>query len=114
MINSKITNRCPVRTTLELLGGKWRLLIVHTLSSESLRLSELGRRLPEISEKMLIQELKILFGSGLVERVNYGKVPPHVEYKLTDLGKEVMPVIQSMAQFATIYHAKIWKATDTD
>ena len=108
----KITNRCPVCTTLELLGGKWRLLIVHTLSSESLRLSELGRRIPEISEKMLIQELKILVSSGLVERINYGKVPPHVEYRLTDLGKEVIPVIQSMAQFATVYHGQILGSHD--
>jgi DNA-binding HxlR family transcriptional regulator len=66
----KVTARCPIRTTLELLGGKWKLLIVFQLAAKAQRLSELKRMLPDISEKMLIQELKNLCDSKLVIRKN--------------------------------------------
>ncbi len=98
-----ITARCPIRTTLELLGGKWKLLILFQLNERSLRPSELRKRIPDISEKMLIQELKTLVDSQLVERINYGEVPPRVEYSITDKGKNAMPVIREMKNFADKY-----------
>lgn len=98
-----ITARCPIRTTLELLGGKWKLLILFQLNERSLRPSELRKRIPDISEKMLIQELKTLVDSQLVERINYGEVPPRVEYSITDKGKNAMPVIREMKNFAHKY-----------
>jgi DNA-binding HxlR family transcriptional regulator len=100
-----ITPRCPIRTTIELLGGKWRLLIMNQLYGHTLRLSELKALIPEISEKMLIQELKVLVDSGLVIRKNYGEVPPRVEYSLSEKGLHVKPLIEQMVIFATQYMA---------
>ncbi|SFF02313.1 winged helix-turn-helix transcriptional regulator [Thermoflexibacter ruber] len=100
-----ITVRCPIRTTLELLGGKWKLLILHQLYDKTLRLSELKNLIPDISEKMLIQELKNLADSGLVIRNNFGEVPPRVEYSLTEKGRNVKPLIEQMIAFAKHYEA---------
>ncbi len=102
----KVTARCPIRTTLELLGGKWKLLIIFQLAEAPLRLSELRRRIPDISEKMLIQELKSLTENHLILRENYGEVPPRVEYSLTDKGKNALPLIGSMRNFAMEYEQK--------
>ncbi len=99
----KITARCPIRTTLELVGGKWKLLILFQLKDKPLRLSELKKRIPDISEKMLIQELKNLIDSKLVERKNFGEVPPRVEYELKPVGKKIMPLISEMINFANEY-----------
>ncbi len=105
---TKITNRCPIRTTLEMLGGKWRLLLIYQLSSqESMRYGELKRAIPDISEKMLIQELKILVDSGLVRRKSYGEVPPRVEYSLTPQGRSALPLIDQMYQFGMGYLAQL-------
>lgn len=107
MENKKIhiTARCPIRTTLELVGGKWKLLILHQLSARALRFGELRASLPDISEKMLIQELKILAVSGLVHRENFGEVPPRVEYSLTEKGHHTAPLIESMVTFARQYES---------
>ncbi len=105
----KITARCPIRTTLELIGGKWKLLILFQLVDKPLRLSELQRNIPDISEKMLIQELKSLTISGLVERKNFGEVPPRVEYKLKVIGHKVMPLIAEMRKFAAEYENELSK-----
>ena len=103
----KVTARCPIRTTLELVGGKWKLLIVYQLVKEPLRLSALKRQIPDISEKMLIQTLKSLVESKLVERKNFGEVPPRVEYKLTAIGHQIMPLISEMRNFAQVYESSI-------
>jgi DNA-binding HxlR family transcriptional regulator len=95
--------RCPVRTTLELLGGKWKLLIISQIGSETMRFSEVKHSLPDISEKMLVQELKNLCDSNLVERINYGEVPPRVEYKLTPKGLYVLPLIEELRNFGLQY-----------
>ncbi|MFP4289425.1 MAG: winged helix-turn-helix transcriptional regulator [Bacteroidales bacterium] len=99
-----ITARCPVRTTLELIGGKWKLIILQQLcNSSELRLSELKTLIPDISEKMLIQELKTLVESGLAQRKNYGEVPPRVGYFATKKGRNCKPLIKEMINFAQLY-----------
>lgn len=95
--------RCPVRTTIELLNGKWKMLIIHQLGPDTLRFSELKHRLSDISEKMLVQELKILADSQLIERINHGEVPPRVEYRLTDKGRDVLPLIEAFKDFGLRY-----------
>lgn len=90
----KITARCPIRTTLELVGGKWKLLILFQLANKPLRLSELKRQ---------IQELKSLIDSTLVERKNFGEVPPRVEYELKPIGYRIIPHITGMKNFAADY-----------
>lgn len=108
MENEKIyiTARCPVRTTLELVCGKWKLLILRQLFDKPLRLSTLKASIPDISGKMLIQELKTLVISGLVNRKNFGEVPPRVEYSLTEKGKNVKPLIGEIVKFAHLYEAQ--------
>ncbi|PPK87242.1 HxlR family transcriptional regulator [Neolewinella xylanilytica] len=98
-----MTARCPIRTTLEMVGGKWKLLILRQLYGGPLRLSALRSTIPDISEKMLIQELKILVENRLVHRENFGEVPPRVAYSLTDRGELVKPLIEEMIAFAERY-----------
>ena len=102
----KITARCPIRTTLELVGGKWKLLILYQLCNNSQRLFELKNNLPDISEKMLIQELKTLVISDLVTRKNYGEVPPKVVYSITEKGRHCLPLIHEMRNFALKYESQ--------
>ncbi len=101
----KLTARCPIRTTLELVGGKWKLLILFQLREGALRLSALKKQIPDISEKMLIQELKLLMENQLVQRTNFGEVPPRVEYHLTEKGRNALPLIEAMRDFAIAYEA---------
>ncbi|MEM9886350.1 MAG: helix-turn-helix domain-containing protein [Bacteroidota bacterium] len=100
-----VTARCPIRTTMELVGGKWKLLILFQLREEALRTSELKRRIPDISEKMLIQELKVLVINQLVERYDFQEQPPRVEYQLTARGRSALPLIVEMKRFAEAYEA---------
>jgi DNA-binding HxlR family transcriptional regulator len=99
----RVTAGCPIRTTLELLGGKWKLLILFQLHGRAMRLSELKSSIPDISEKMLIQELKIMADNRLVERTNFGEVPPRVEYALTEKGRLALPLVEEMKRFADGY-----------
>ena len=98
-----VTARCPIRTTMDLLGGKWKLLILFQLRDGALRTSELKRCIPDISEKMLIQELKTLVIQQLVERHDFQEQPKRVEYRLTEKGKAALPLIEGMKQFAASY-----------
>jgi DNA-binding HxlR family transcriptional regulator len=106
MNSIKVTLRCPIRTTLELVGGKWKLLILFQLLNGPSRLNALRKAIPDISEKMLIQELKTMVDSELVDRKNYGEVPPRVEYSLTERGKTAMPLIEEMRNFALKYESQ--------
>jgi len=100
----KLSPQCPVRTTLDLLGGKWRLLILQALGVEGLRFSEIDRALPGISEKVLAQELGVLTDSQLIEKTG-------VRYYLTPLGQEACELVPVLARFGTRYLAcRIQKA----
>lgn len=99
----KITPRCPIRTTLEMLGGKWRLLIIGEIGRGHVRYGELKRAIPDISEKMLVQELKNLMENELVDRKNFGEVPPRVEYSLTHKGKKALELIEPIKNFGLEY-----------
>lgn len=103
----KVTARCPIRTTSDLLSGKWKLLILFQLAPQALRPSELKRLIPDISEKMLIQELKTLCDNSLVIRENFGEVPPRVFYELSSIGRKIMPLIAEMQNFAIEYENEI-------
>ena len=82
--------KCPVRGILDRIGDKWSMVIVMTLSGGELRFSELRRRIPDISQKMLTQTLRDLQRDGLVARKVFPTVPPAVEYRLTPLGQSVL------------------------
>ncbi|MGD1892930.1 MAG: winged helix-turn-helix transcriptional regulator [Cyclobacteriaceae bacterium] len=104
--NKNLSPTCPIRTTLEMLGGKWRLLIINEIGLNSLRYGEIKRAIPEISEKMLTQELKTLVDNDLVVRYNYGEVPPRVDYSLTENGKKALQLIEPIRDFGLQYIKK--------
>ncbi|MEM9675487.1 MAG: helix-turn-helix domain-containing protein [Bacteroidota bacterium] len=104
--NKNLSPTCPIRTTLEMLGGKWRLLIINEIGLNSLRYGEIKRAIPEISEKMLTQELKTLVDNDLVVRHNYGEVPPRVDYSLTENGKKALQLIEPIRDFGLQYIKK--------
>jgi len=88
------STECPVNHALEIIGGKWRIPIIWQLSlEESIRYNELKRRIPGITNIMLTRSLQALEKYGLVKRVEYNKIPPHVEYSLTDSGYELLPAL---------------------
>lgn len=84
---------CPARDVLALLAEKWTLLVLHALSEKTYRTAELRRRIGGVSEKMLIQALRRLEQHGLVTRMSYKTVPPHVEYSLTPLGVSLSSIV---------------------
>ena len=96
-------NYCAIRSTLNVMGGKWKLLILSYLTNGPRRYGELMRLIPEISEKMLIQELRELETDQIVERKVYHQVPPKVEYILTKYGREIEPIIMSLLEWGKVY-----------
>jgi DNA-binding HxlR family transcriptional regulator len=97
------TYRCTVSVTLEIIGGKWKSLILWHLSFKTLRFSQLQRRLAKVTQKMLTQQLRELEADGLIHRQVYAEVPPRVEYSLTELGRSVVPILQQMYQWGKDY-----------
>lgn len=87
---------CPLEATLSILGGKYKILILYFLIDQTLRYSELQKRLPHASPKMLAQQLRELEQDGLIIRKLYPVVPPKTEYSLTELGQALTPSILSI------------------
>ena len=88
---------------MSLIGGKWKLLIIRNLKSRPWRINELQRDLDGISQKVLTESLRQMIDDGLVYRNDYHENPPKVDYGLTDLGKEMMPIIDALADFGIYY-----------
>lgn len=95
--------RCTVAITLEIIGGKWKSLILWHLSFKTLRFSQLQRRLGKVTQKMLTQQLRELEADGLIHREVYAEVPPRVEYSLTELGTSVVPILEQMCRWGKGY-----------
>lgn len=93
------TENCPIRRSLEVIGGKWKLLILFYLRIESKRYNELRRLIIGISEKMLITELKTLHKHGIIHKEVYNEIPPRVEYSLTDKGKALIPILEALYDY---------------
>lgn len=95
---------CTVELTLQIIGGKWKPIIIHHLGQEAvMRFSEIKRTIPNITQKMLTQQLRELEADGVVHREVYPQVPPKVEYSLTDLGQSVVPLIRSLCEWGDGY-----------
>lgn len=97
------TTRCPVSATLELIGGKYKALILWHLSEGTLRFSELKKAISNATPKMLTQQLRELEEQALISRKVYPVIPPKVEYSLTALGKSLMPVLVAMRDWGAEY-----------
>ncbi|MGE5372460.1 MAG: winged helix-turn-helix transcriptional regulator [Solirubrobacterales bacterium] len=94
---------CPVEVTLELIGGKWKPVILWHLAQQTMRFNELRRLLPRVTQKMLTQQLRDLERDGLIVRTVYTQVPPKVEYSLSELGQSFSPILQAMCQWGDAY-----------
>lgn len=90
------TLTCPVETTLKIIGGRWKVLIIHFLLNDTLRFGELARSLGGISARTLSKQLRELEDDGVVNRKDFGEIPPKVEYSLTPLGRSLEQVLLSM------------------
>lgn len=91
------TYLCPVEATLDVIGGKWKVVILFHLAQEGThRFAELRRKIPGVSERMLIQQLRELEGDGIVHREMYPEVPPKVEYSLTEYGQTLHLITEVM------------------
>lgn len=99
----EIKDNCPVEATLDLIGGKYKALILWHLSSDTLRFSELRQRISKATPKMLTQQLRELEAQDLIHREVYPVVPPKVEYSLTEIGRSLMPILMAMRDWGAEY-----------
>lgn len=97
------TDACPVGITLELIGGKYKALILWHLAENKLRFSELRKVISNATPKMLTQQLRELESQSLIHREVFPIIPPRVEYSLTELGKSLLPVLVSMRDWGAGY-----------
>lgn len=91
-----IDSPCPVTTTLSVIGGKWKPIILFVIKDEKKRFGEIKKIIPAISQKMLTQQLRELEEDGIVHRKVYPVVPPKVEYSMTDYGRTLIPILDAM------------------
>lgn len=96
---------CPVETTLMLIGDKWKVLILRDLMTGTKRFGELKKSVTGISQKVLTSNLRDMEENGLVSREVFPEVPPKVEYTLTDLGRSMQPILDTMAKWGSEYKA---------
>ena len=97
------TFTCPLEATVQLIGGKYKAIILWHLMNGTLRYSELHRKMPHATDKMLAQQLRELERDGLINRVVYPVVPPKTEYSLTEFGKSLTPILDAMCNWGTAY-----------
>lgn len=97
------TDHCPVEATLDLIGGKYKSLILWHLSDSKLRFSQLKKRISGATAKMLTQQLRELEASNLIHREVFPIIPPKVEYSLTELGRSLMPILVAMRDWGAEY-----------
>ena len=103
MLTKEELPECPVATTVQLIGSKWKLLILRNLLQRPWRFNELKRSLDGISQKVLTDSLRSMEEDGLITRTVYPEVPPHVEYALSETGESMRPILMSMQSCGTNY-----------
>jgi len=93
MENNSYHANCPALETIALIGGRWKVIILHVLSKHDRRFGEINVRIPGISKKVLTEQLRELEADGLISRKKYKELAPKVEYALTDFGKSLCPLL---------------------
>ena len=106
MLTKEEMPACPVATTVQLIGSKWKLLIIRNLLVRPWRFNELRKDLAGISQKVLTDSLRSMEEDGIVTRTVYPEVPPRVEYTLTELGYSLKPILDAMWNWGEEYQAK--------
>lgn len=105
-----LSKSCPSNSVLDMVAGKWSILILYALRGQTLRYSELQQCVDGISQKMLTQTLRELERDGLVKRTVYPVVPPHTEYALTDLGRSLEEIVHNLGGWAQQHMQEVLSA----
>ena len=100
---AELIPECPVATTVQLIGNKWKLLIIRNLLVRPWRFNELQKNLEGISQKVLTDSLRSMEADGIITRTVYPEVPPRVEYALSDLGESMRPILDAMKAWGENY-----------
>ena len=100
---------CPTEMALEVLGGKWKGLILYNLRSDTRRFNELKRRIPGITQRMLTKQLRELEADKIVHRKVFQEIPPKVEYSLTSFGLTLTPILEALYEWGVEYTEEIAK-----
>lgn len=103
MLTKEELPACPVATTVQMIGSKWKLLIMRNLLQRPWRFNELKNDLEGISQKVLTDSLRSMEADGIITRTVYPEVPPRVEYALSDLGESMRPIMDAMEIWGTEY-----------
>ena len=98
-----LEDRCPFLTVQKVLSGKWSLLVLCYLRSGALRFGDLQRYIPEITQTTLTKTLRKLESDKIITRTIFPEIPPHVEYSLSEIGMEIIPVLDSLSEFSMKY-----------
>ena len=104
---AELLPECPVATTIQLIGNKWKLLIIRNLRMRPWRFNELQKSLDGISQKVLTDSLRSMEADGLITRTVYAEVPPRVEYALSELGETMRPILDAMEVWGNSYKSMI-------
>lgn len=103
MLTKEELPECPVATTVQIIGSKWKLLILRNLMQRPWRFNELRKDLDGISQKVLTDSLRAMEADGIVTRTVYPEIPPRVEYALSELGETLRPILDAMAAWGMDY-----------
>ncbi len=103
MLKKEELPECPVAVTVQLIGSKWKLLILRNLRERPWRFNELKRSLEGISQKVLTDSLRSMEADGIITRTVYAEIPPKVEYSLSELGETMRPILDSMEKWGKEY-----------
>ena len=107
MLTKEELPECPVATTVQLIGNKWKLLIIRNLLASPQRFTEMKKTIPGISQKVLTDNLRSLESDGIVVREVFAEVPPRVVYSLSDLGNTLRPILDAMQDWGNEYKANL-------
>lgn len=105
---------CPVEATLELIGGKWKGIVLYYLLDGRLRFSELKRQVGDVTQRMLTKQLRELEAAGLVNRIVYAEVPPRVEYELTKEGKSLEPILAALKDWGEAHALRLIQQRESE
>ena len=103
---------CPIEVALDVIGGKWKGIVLYRLMDGTARFNELKRLMPKVTQRMLTLQLRDLERDGVIRRTVYAEVPPRVEYDLTEFGASLKPILDMMSDWGLRYRDAVARRTD--